>query len=85
MLTRAHTLGAMTRDDRLTLQQTADLLGVSLRTVFRYLAAEKLTPIRDGTEGGVHRVHVSRAEAQRLERRKFQERYGPRKPKSEGT
>jgi excisionase family DNA binding protein len=75
----------MTEDERLTLQQTADLLGVSLRTVFRYLAAGKLTPIRDGAERGIQRVHVSHAEAMTLGEKKFRERYGPRKPKSGRT
>ena len=55
------------KPDVLSLTETAALLGVSTRTVFRYLASGRLTALRDA---GLHRVWVARkeAEAERLRR-----------------
>lgn len=63
-------------DDLMSLAETSELLGVSLRTVFRYLRAGHLRPYRDTLS---NRVYVSRAQALTWVAERYEARYGERK------
>jgi hypothetical protein len=64
---------------RLSLDQVAGELGVTMRSVFRYLEAGHLTPIRDP---GSRRVFVDSGEVERFRQERYDARHGERRTRN---
>lgn len=67
------------RPSRLPLDEVASELGVTMRSVFRYLEAGHLTALRDP---GSRRVFVDREEVERYRQARYDARHGERRTRN---